>query len=204
MTAFMTILLGLAYPLGMTAISGALFPRQAGGSLIERNGVVIGSALIGQSFDAPQYLWPRPSASGYDAANSAASNLAPTAGALVDAVRARAASFEAASGTKPPIDLVTASASGLDPHVSPEGAFVQAARIASARGVAAADVRALLRSRVEGRALGFIGEPVVNVLLANLALDDAFPMPADPAHAPTAGPATGPAAAGPDAAGSDG
>lgn len=181
MIVLMTALLGILYPLGMTAVSGALFPSQANGSLVERDGAVVGSALIGQPFTAPQYLWPRPSAVGYDAANSSGSNLGPTSAELVTTVRERSAALAAANGVKPPVDLVTASASGLDPHVSPEGAFVQAARIAKARGVAAADVRAFLRSRVEGRTLGFVGEPVVNVLLANLALDAVFPMPAAPA-----------------------
>jgi K+-transporting ATPase ATPase C chain len=180
MIVLMTVLLGLAYPLGMTAVSQALFPAQANGSLIERDGTVIGSELIGQPFDAPQYLWPRPSAVDYDAANSSGTNLAPTSAALVDAVRERSAALEAANGVKPPVDLVTSSSSGLDPHVSPEGAFVQAARIAEARGVEPADVRSFLRDRVEERALGFIGEPVVNVLLANLALDETFPMPPAP------------------------
>jgi K+-transporting ATPase ATPase C chain len=181
MILLMTVLLGLAYPLAMTAVSGAAFPYQANGSLVQRSGTVIGSELIGQPFAAPQYLWPRPSAVDYDAANSSGSNLAPTNAAFVAAVRARSAALQAANGVKPPVDLVTSSASGLDPHVSPEGAFVQAARIAAARGVAPAEIRAFLRGRVDARTLGFIGEPVVNVLLANLALDEAFPMPVAPA-----------------------
>ncbi|WP_108661000.1 potassium-transporting ATPase subunit KdpC [Acuticoccus kandeliae] len=183
LTILMTALLGLAYPLGMTALSQAILPHQANGSLLERDGVVIGSALIGQPFAAPRYLWPRPSAVDYDAANSAGSNLGPTNAALVAGIAARAAALEAANEVKPPVDLVTASASGLDPHISPEGAFAQAARIATARGVAPAEIRAFLRAHVEGRALGFVGEPVVNVLLANLALDEAFPMAAPPAEA---------------------
>lgn len=180
MIVLMTLLLGLAYPLGMTAVSQAIFPAQANGSLIERDGMVIGSALIGQAFDAPQYLWPRPSAVNYDAANSSGTNLAPTNAALVNAVQERSAALEAANGVKPPVDLVTSSSSGLDPHVSPEGAFAQAARVAEARGVEPADIRSFLRGRLEGRTLGFIGDPVVNILLANLALDEAFPMPAAP------------------------
>lgn len=177
----MTVLLGFLYPLGMTAVSQALFPAEANGSHVERGGRVIGSALIGQPFDAPHYLTPRPSAAGYDAASSTGSNLAPTNNAFVAAVRERAAAFEAAHGVKPPIDLVTASASGLDPHLSPEAAYVQAARIATARGVEVATVRALIRDHVESPVLGFIGEPVVNVLLVNLALDAAHPVPAAPA-----------------------
>ncbi len=181
MIVLMTALLGLAYPLGMTAIAQALFPNRANGSLIERDGTVIGSALIGQAFDAPHYLVGRPSAAGYDAANSGASNLGPTSAALVEAVAARSAALEARFGVRPPIDLVTASASGLDPDISPEAAFAQAASIARARGVSAGQIRKFLRERVEGRVLGFIGEPVVNVLLANLALDEAFPLPLPPA-----------------------
>ena len=189
MIVLMTILLGLAYPFGMTAVSQALFPHRANGSLIERDGTVIGSELIGQPFEAPQYLWPRPSAVDYDAANSSGTNLAATNAALVAAIAERSAALEAANRVKPPIDLVTSSGSGLDPHVSPEGAFVQADRIAEARGVEPAGIRSFLRERVEECTLGFIGEPVVNVLLANLALDEAFPMPAAaPAASQTADP----------------
>ncbi|MCF3933712.1 potassium-transporting ATPase subunit KdpC [Acuticoccus sp. M5D2P5] len=177
----MTVLFGFAYPLGMTALSGALFPREAKGSLIVRDGRIVGSALIGQMFEAPHYLMGRPSAVAYDAANSSGSNLGPTNARLIGAVRDRASAFVAAHGVKPPVDLVTASASGLDPHISPDAAFAQAARIAEARGVSPAQIRAFLRERVEGRALGLFGEPVVNVLLANLALDAAFPLPDEPA-----------------------
>ncbi len=208
MIVLMTVLLGLAYPLGMTAVSQALVPHRANGSLIERDGTVIGSELIGQPFEAPQYLWPRPSAVDYDAANSSGTNLAATNVALVAAIAERSATLEAANGVKPPVDLVTSSGSGLDPHVSPEGAFVQADRIAEARGVEPAGIRSFLRDRVEERTLGFIGEPVVNVLLANLALDEAFPMPtAAPAASQTAvplGSARPEAAGGAPAADTDG
>lgn len=179
-----TLLTGLAYPLAMTGIAGALFPAAARGSLIERDGRVIGSALIAQPFAAPEYLHPRPSASGWNAAASGASNLGPTSAALIAAVAARRAAWQAETGTPAPIDAVTASASGLDPDVSPQTALAQAGRIAAARGADPASVRALIEARVEGRLLGLYGAPRVNVLRANLALDAAFPMP--PAGAPEA------------------
>lgn len=181
MVVLMTALLGLAYPLAMTAAAQALFPAQANGSLIERDGTVIGSAYVGQSFAAPHYLLPRPSAVDYDAANSSATNLAPTNAALVAAVFERSAAIREADGALPPVDRVTASASGLDPHLSPAGAIMQAERIATARDARPEAVRALIAAHAEDPLLGFIGEPVVNVLLTNLALDAAFPMPAAPA-----------------------
>jgi K+-transporting ATPase ATPase C chain len=173
MVVLMTLLTGVAYPLAMTGAAQALFPAQAAGSPVTRDGVVVGSALVGQAFAEPRYLIGRPSAVGYDAANSGGSNLAPSNLALVAEIRARAAAVAARDGAaRPPVDLVTASASGLDPHLSPEAALLQAPRIAAARGADPAAVRALIEGRIE-RPL--FGPPVVNVLLANLALDAAFP-----------------------------
>ncbi|MBC9176616.1 potassium-transporting ATPase subunit KdpC [Pseudoroseomonas ludipueritiae] len=165
-----TGLLGLAAPAAMTGIAGAVFPGQAGGSLIERDGQVVGSALIGQAFAEPRYFHPRPSAagSGYDASAAAASQQGPTSAKLAEAVRERVA----AAGPKPvPADAVTASGSGLDPHISPENAARQVPRIAAARGLPEARVLTLLRQHTEGRELGLLGEPRVNVLQLNLALD---------------------------------
>jgi K+-transporting ATPase ATPase C chain len=174
MTLLMTLLTGVAYPLAMTGAAQALFPAQAAGSPVTRDGVVVGSALVGQAFTAPRYLIGRPSAVGYDAANSGGSNLAPSNLALVAEIRARAAAVAARDGAaRPPVDLVTASGSGLDPHLSPEAALLQTLRIAAARGADPAAVWALIEGRIE-RPL--FGPPVVNVLLANLALDAAFPV----------------------------
>lgn len=173
MTVLMTLLTGLAYPLAMTGAAQALFPAQANGSPVIRDGVIVGSALVGQSFASDRYLTGRPSAVGYDAANSGGSNLAPSNLALVAEIRARAAAVAARDGVaRPPTDLVTASGSGLDPHLSPEAALLQAPRVAAARGVDAAAVRALIEGRIERP---WFGPAVVNVLLTNLALDDAFP-----------------------------
>jgi K+-transporting ATPase ATPase C chain len=184
LTVLFTLLLGLGYPLAMTGLAQALFPAAASGSLIERDGRVVGSALIGQAFAEPRYLRGRPSAVGHDAANSGGSNLGPTNAALISAVRERAAVVAAEDGVaRPPVDLVTASGSGLDPHLSPEAALLQAPRIAAARGADADAVRRLIESRIETPALGVLGEPVVNVLLTNLALDAAFPAPPAPAAA---------------------
>jgi K+-transporting ATPase ATPase C chain len=175
MIVLMTLLTGLAYPLAITGAAQALFPAQANGSPVIRDGVVVGSALVGQTFTSDRYLIGRPSAVGYDAANSGGSNLAPSNLALVDEIRARVAVIAARDGAAPPpVDLVTASGSGLDPHVSPEAALTQAPRIAATRGVDPAAVRALIEARVE-RPL--FGPAVVNVLLTNLALDEAFPAP---------------------------
>ncbi|ONG46384.1 potassium-transporting ATPase subunit C [Pseudoroseomonas deserti] len=165
-----TALLGLAAPAALTGLAGAAFPDQAGGSLVSRDGAVIGSSLIGQAFAEPRYFQPRPSAAGdgYDASAGAASQQGPTSAKLVEAVRERVA----AAGAQPvPADAVTASGSGLDPHVSPENAARQVARVAAARNLPEARVQALLQEHVEGREFGLLGERRVNVLRLNLALD---------------------------------
>jgi potassium-transporting ATPase KdpC subunit len=179
MTIVTTLLLGIAYPLVVTGLAQALFRDKANGQLLERDGKVIGSRLIGQSFSSPGYFRGRPSAAGtgYDAASSGGTNLGPTNKKLVDAVTG---SVEAARKENPsaavPIDLVTSSASGLDPHVSPASAAFQVPRVARERGVTAADVQRMVDAHTQGRQLGFLGEPVVNVLELNLALDAQMPM----------------------------
>ena len=172
-----TLVTGVAYPLLVTCLAQLVFPSQANGSLIVRDGTVVGSALIGQPFDAPRYFWGRPSATGpsaYNAAASAGSNLSPTNPALVSAVQERVDALRAANpGNRGPVpvDLVTASASGLDPHISPAAALYQVERVARERKLPADAVRALVERHVEGRFLGLLGEPRVNVLALNLALD---------------------------------
>ena len=179
--AFFTLLLGLAYPLLITGVGQAAFPKQANGSLVVEGGKVVGSELVGQNFAAPQYLHPRPSAAGadgYDAAASSGSNLGPLNPDLAKQVaeRAQALRAEGVKGTIP-ADAVTASGSGLDPDISPTYALLQADRIAEARGVDPGSVRVLLQSHVEGRTFGVLGQPRVNVLMTNLALDARFPPP---------------------------
>lgn len=173
----LTIITGLLYPLAVTGVAQALFPRQANGSLIVQNGQVLGSSLIGQPFDDLKYFWSRPSATSpfpYNAAASGGSNLGPTNPALIKAVQARVATLTAADPDNPlpiPVDLITASGSGLDPHLSPAAADYQVRRVARARGMDEDVVRRLVAEHTEGRQWGVLGEPRVNVLLVNLALD---------------------------------
>ncbi len=174
MTAVTTVLLGVVYPLTMTAIAQLLFPEQANGQLIARNGVVVGSRLIGQGFSRPGYFHARPSATStpYDAANSGGSQYGPTNAKLIETVRANVARARTDNpGAPVPVDLVTASASGVDPHLTPAAARFQVPRVARARGVAPSDVEALVEAYTEGRTFGFLGEARVNVLELNLALD---------------------------------
>lgn len=175
MTIVTTVLLGVAYPLVVTGLAQVLFHDKANGQLIERNGRIVGSRIIGQAFSSPRYFQGRPSAAGagYDAANSGGSNLGPTNKKLIDAITANvAAARKENPGAPVPIDLVTASASGLDPDVSPAAALFQVPRVAKAREISDADLRAFVMAHVEGRQIGFLGEPRVNVLLLNLALDE--------------------------------
>lgn len=182
----LSLIIGLAYPLAMTGIAGVIFPKQAEGSLIERDGKIVGSALIGQDFKDDRYFHGRPSAttgpdpqdssktvpSPYNASNSMGANLGPTSKALADRLKG---DVDAAKAENPssaiPVDLVTTSASGLDPHISPDNAFFQAPRVAKARNVAEGQVRELIQASVEDRLGGILGEPRVNVLALNLALD---------------------------------
>lgn len=178
MLLLLTVLTGAVYPLAVTGLAHMLSPDQANGSLIVREGKVIGSTLIGQHFDRPEYFWSRPSATApvpYNAAASGGSNLGPTNPALIDAVKARATALRAVdpgNHLSIPVDLVTASGSGLDPHVSPAAAQYQITRVARARGLDEAVVRDLVVQHTQGRQLGVLGEPRVNVLLLNLALDE--------------------------------
>jgi K+-transporting ATPase ATPase C chain len=174
MTVVTTVLFGAIYPLIVTGAAQMLFPDKANGQLIRRDGQVIGSALIGQAFSSPMYFHSRPSAAGagYDAANSSGTNLGPTSKKLADAVKAAVDAAHADNpGAPVPIDLVTSSGSGLDPDISPAAALFQVPRVARARHLAEADVAGLVQAHIEGRQWGFFGEPRVNVLLLNLALD---------------------------------
>ena len=180
-TAVTTVLLGLIYPLVITALAQVFSKDKANGQLITRNGVVIGSRIIAQPFTGPQYFHPRPSAAGtngYDATNSGATNYGPTNQKLVDRVKSDSAVLQAENPKKPvPIDLVTTSGSGLDPDITPAGAEFQIPTVAKARGgIAESDLLRLVREHTEGRQFGFFGEPRVNVLELNLALDNKFPM----------------------------
>lgn len=172
----LTVLTGVAYPLAVTGIAKAVFPSQAAGSLIERGGKVVGSVLIGQNFSDPKNFWGRPSATSpmaNNAANSSGSNQGPLNPALIDAVKGRIAALKAVDPDNKapiPVDLVTASASGIDPHISVAGANYQVARVASARKLPISQVQALVEQNTEGQLLGFIGEQRVNVLKLNLAL----------------------------------
>jgi K+-transporting ATPase ATPase C chain len=172
------VLLGIVYPLAMTAIAQALFPRQANGSLVTANGKVVGSAIIGQLWTEPKYFHGRPSAAGkgYDPTQTGGTNFGPTSKKLIASTKATIAQLEKenpdASGS-PPIDLVTSSGSGIDPDISPEAAYWEAPRVAKVRVMPPATVNALIAQHVEGRTLGFLGEPRVNVLELNMALDAA-------------------------------
>lgn len=193
MIVVMTVLTGIAYPLAVTGIAQSVFPSQAKGSLIEKDGKVIGSELIGQSFTSPGYFWGRPSATSgadpvdptkttsvpYNAANSSGSNYGPTSKALIDGAAANIEALKAAHPDQKgpvPADLVTASGSGLDPHITPAAAAWQAKRVAAVRHVPFDDMHKLVAEHTEGRSLGILGEPRVNVLKLNLALDEKWPL----------------------------
>lgn len=183
MTLVLCVVTGFIYPGVVTGLAQLIFPRQANGSLVTVNGHVVGSALIGQPFARPEYFHPRPSAagSGYDASASSGTNKGPTDAKLADTLIMQAVDSavknDGARKGEIPSDMVTSSASGLDPHISPANAYLQVARVARARGVDSTAVRALLDRRVDGRQFGFFGEPRVNVLLLNIAVDSVFGVP---------------------------
>jgi K+-transporting ATPase ATPase C chain len=183
--AAFTVLTGLVYPYAITGIAQGVFNRQANGSLVEVDGEAVGSSLVGQNFSAPEYFHPRPSAAGedgYDGGASSGSNLGPSSQALADRVEADVARIREEEGlpadVEIPVDAVTASASGLDPHISPAYAELQVARVAEQRGMTGDDVRAMVHRYTDGSSLGILGEPRVNVLLLNLALDREAPLDA--------------------------
>jgi K+-transporting ATPase ATPase C chain len=181
LTLVLCVLTGAVYPGVVTGVTQLLFPRQANGSLVTVNGQVVGSALIGQPFSRPEYFHPRPSnaGSGYDGAASSGTNKGPTDRKLADTLVAQAVESavtnDGAVKGRIPSDMVTASASGLDPHISPANAFLQVGRVARARGADSTRLRQFVEQRVQGRTFGFFGEPRVNVLLLNIAIDSAFP-----------------------------
>ena len=180
MTIATTVLLGIIYPLVVTGLAKLLFPNQASGQLIQKDGKIVGSRIIGQTFAGPGYFHTRPSAAGngYDAGNSGGSNLGPTNQKLVDRVKTDVATLQKENPGQPvPIDLVTTSGSGLDPDISPAAAEFQVPRVARERGLSEDQVRQLVRKHTAGRQLGFLGEPRVNVLELNLDLDSLRPMP---------------------------
>jgi potassium-transporting ATPase KdpC subunit len=182
----MTLLTGIIYPLAMTGLSQSLFPHQSSGSLIKQNGQIVGSSLIGQNFISEKYFWGRPSATTatdpndptktipapYNAANSGGSNLGPTSQSLIDGIKSAVKKLNAENSKSVPVDLVTASGSGLDPHITPAAAEFQIARVAKARHLPESKISALVTHSIENRSLGIFGEPVVNVLKLNLALDE--------------------------------
>ena len=178
MTVATTVLLGIIYPLVITGLAQLMFPKQANGQLIQRAGKTVGSSIIGQAFTSPGYFHSRPSAAGngYDPTSSNGSQLGPTNQKLIDRVKGDVAAARSENlGSAVPIDLVTASASGLDPHITPANAEYQLPRVARERGVTPGELRALVAKHTEGRQLGFLGEPRVNVLELNLELDERFP-----------------------------
>lgn len=178
MTIATTILLGIVYPLVITGLAQLIFPKQANGQLIQKHGKTIGSSILGQSFSSPAYFHPRPSfaGEGYDATNSNGSQLGPTNQKLIDRVKADVSKVQGENpGTPVPIDMVTGSASGLDPHISPAAAEFQLPIVAKERGITLDQLRALLAKHTENRQFGFLGEPRVNVLELNLELDERFP-----------------------------